>query len=41
MHRKEARANVRFGLLLTAIAILMVALGFIWAVLYLGASHVR
>lgn len=41
MHRKEARGTMRFGLLLTAIAILMLALGFIWATLYLGASHVR
>ncbi len=39
MHQREARGNVRFGLLLTVIAILMLALGFIWAVIYLGAAH--
>jgi hypothetical protein len=41
MHQKEARGNVRFGLLLTAIAVLMLAMAFIWATLYLSASHVR
>ncbi|HVC39535.1 MAG TPA: hypothetical protein VNH20_06140 [Candidatus Dormibacteraeota bacterium] len=41
MHRKEARANVRLGLLLTIIAVLMLSLAFIWATIYLGASHVK
>ncbi|HUY09338.1 MAG TPA: hypothetical protein VMW80_07790 [Candidatus Dormibacteraeota bacterium] len=41
MQRKEARANVRFGLLLTGIGILMLGLGFIWAVLYLAAAHAK
>ncbi|MFZ0994995.1 MAG: hypothetical protein WAO09_03300 [Candidatus Dormiibacterota bacterium] len=41
MDQKEARGNVRFGLLLTAIAILMLAMGFIWAIVYLSSSHVR
>jgi hypothetical protein len=41
MHRKDARTNVRFGVLLTVIAILMLGVAFIWALLYLGAAHVR
>ncbi|HEY6538337.1 MAG TPA: hypothetical protein VI138_04765 [Candidatus Dormibacteraeota bacterium] len=41
MHRKEARANVRFGVLLTVLAIVMLSLGFIWATVYLSASHVK
>ncbi|HVB13204.1 MAG TPA: hypothetical protein VNH38_00390 [Candidatus Dormibacteraeota bacterium] len=41
MHRKEARANVRLGVLLTVIGVSMLALAFIWATIYLGASHVK
>jgi hypothetical protein len=32
---------VRFGLLLTVIAVLMLALAFVWATLYLSSSHVK
>jgi hypothetical protein len=41
MDQKDARGNVRFGLLLTAIAIVMLAMAFIWATLYLSSSHVK
>lgn len=41
MDQKDARGNVRFGLLLTAIAIAMLAMAFIWATLYLSSSHVK
>ncbi|HVC22018.1 MAG TPA: hypothetical protein VNH82_01080 [Candidatus Dormibacteraeota bacterium] len=41
MHRKEARSNMRFGLLLTALGIAMLSLGFIWATVYLSAAHVK
>ncbi|MGC2190985.1 MAG: hypothetical protein WA751_01465 [Candidatus Dormiibacterota bacterium] len=41
MQRKEARANVRMGILLTVVGILMLALGFTWAILYLAASHAK
>jgi hypothetical protein len=41
MHRKEARSNMRFGLLLTALGFVMLSLGFIWATVYLSASHVK
>ncbi|MGH7609204.1 MAG: hypothetical protein ACREOD_04575 [Candidatus Dormibacteria bacterium] len=40
MQRKQARSMVRLGILLTVIAVLMLALAFIWATLYLGAAHV-
>lgn len=41
MHRKEARANVRMGILLTGIGILMLGLGFSWALIYLAAAHAK
>ncbi len=41
MHRKEARSNVRMGILLTAIGVLMLGLGFTWALLYLAAAHAK
>jgi len=41
MDQKEARGNVRFGLLLTVIAVMMLALAFVWATLYLSSSHVK
>ncbi|MGH7639640.1 MAG: hypothetical protein ACREN7_04585 [Candidatus Dormibacteria bacterium] len=41
MERKDARGNVRFGIFLTIIAILMVAIAFIWAAIYLSSSHVK
>jgi|GEM_PF-696498 len=41
MDQKEARGNVRFGLLLTVIAVLMLAMAFVWATLYLSSSHVK
>ncbi|MGH7610885.1 MAG: hypothetical protein ACREN4_02580 [Candidatus Dormibacteria bacterium] len=39
MQRKDARGILRLGILLTVIAVLMLALAFIWAVIYLGAGH--
>jgi hypothetical protein len=39
MHRKSAAANMRLGITLTLIAILMMAVAFGWAALYLGTSH--
>jgi hypothetical protein len=41
MHRKEARSNVRMGILLTVIGVLMLGLGFTWALLYLAAAHAK
>ncbi|MGH7641919.1 MAG: hypothetical protein ACRENX_02710 [Candidatus Dormibacteria bacterium] len=41
MERKEARGNMRFGLLLTGLGILMLGLGFIWALIYLAAAHAK
>jgi hypothetical protein len=41
MQRKEAGTNVRMGLLLTGIGILMLGLGFTWALLYLAAAHAK
>jgi hypothetical protein len=41
MHRKEARSNMRFGLLLTVLGIAMLSLAFVWATVYLSASHVK
>ncbi len=39
MQRKIAGGNIRFGVILTLIAILMLATAFIWATLYLGTTH--
>lgn len=41
MQRKESRANIRLGLLLTAIGILMLGLAFAWALIYLAAAHAK
>ncbi|HUY57438.1 MAG TPA: hypothetical protein VMV12_06385 [Candidatus Micrarchaeaceae archaeon] len=41
MQRKESRANIRLGLLLTAIGILMLGLAFVWALIYLAAAHAK
>ncbi|MGH7666108.1 MAG: hypothetical protein ACRENY_00860 [Candidatus Dormibacteria bacterium] len=41
MQRKEARGNMRLGILLTALGVLMLATAFIWAAIYLGAAHAK
>ncbi len=39
MKRQDARSNVGLGIFLTVIAVLMLALAFIWAFVYLSSSH--
>lgn len=39
MERNQARGNIRLGILMGVIAILMLALGFIWALIYINAAH--
>ncbi len=39
MQRKSAGGNMRLGITLTVIAVLMMAVAFAWATLYLGAAH--
>lgn len=38
MQRRDAGGNMRFGIILTLIAVLMLAVAFIWAALYLGSA---
>lgn len=39
MNRRTAHGNMRFGMILTGLAILMLVVAFTWANLYLGAAH--
>lgn len=39
MQRRSAGGNIRFGVILTLLAVLMLAVAFIWATLYLGTAH--
>lgn len=39
MQRKRARGNIRLGIILTLVSVLMMAVAFIWATLYLGVAH--
>ncbi len=39
MEKKDARGNIRFGIVLGVLAVLMLALTFGWAVFYLAAAH--
>ncbi len=39
MQRRSAGGNMRFGIILTVIAFLMLVVAFVWATLYLGAAH--
>lgn len=41
MEKKVARGNMRFGVVLVSLAVLMLAVAFIWAALYLAAAHAR
>ncbi len=39
MQRRSASGNMRLGLILTLIAVLMLAIAFTWAALYLASAH--
>ncbi|HUY97696.1 MAG TPA: hypothetical protein VMW47_08800 [Verrucomicrobiae bacterium] len=39
MEKKEARGNMRLGVVLVVVAMLMMAIAFGWAAFYLSASH--
>ena len=39
MQRRSAGGNMRFGMILTLVAVLMLAVAFIWAALYLASAH--
>jgi len=39
VEKKEARGNMRLGVVLVVVAMLMMAIAFGWAAFYLSASH--
>ncbi len=39
MQRRSAGGNMRFGVILTLLAFLMLCVAFIWAALYLASAH--
>ena len=39
MKRMEARANVRLGILMFVLALIMLAAAFAWAIIYLGFTR--
>ncbi|MDA8395463.1 MAG: hypothetical protein M0T72_09540 [Candidatus Dormibacteraeota bacterium] len=39
MQRRSASGNMRFGIILTLLAFLMLCVAFIWAALYLASAH--
>ena len=39
MKRMEARANIRLGILMFVLALIMLGAAFIWAVIYLGFTR--
>jgi len=39
VEQKDARGNIRFGIVLIVVAVLMMAIAFAWAAFYLGAGR--